>query len=59
MLAALEADTATIESGDTVGGVDADIEIIDQAGNKVYSDVDERKDLIDANRQYPRRYRDA
>jgi hypothetical protein len=44
MADALEADAATIESGDTVGGVDSDIEIRDQAGNKVYADVNDGKE---------------
>jgi hypothetical protein len=37
---AIEADTATIEQGDRVESLDSDLEIRDEAGNKVYSDVD-------------------
>jgi hypothetical protein len=38
---AIEADAATIEQGDRVESLDPDLEIRDEAGNKVYSDVDD------------------
>jgi hypothetical protein len=41
---AIEADTATIEQGDRVESIEPDLEIRDQAGNKVYSDADDGKD---------------
>jgi hypothetical protein len=44
MCDAIEADTATIEQGDHVESLDSDLEIRDQDGNKVYSDVDDGSD---------------
>jgi hypothetical protein len=41
---AIAADAATIEQGDRVESIDSDIEIRDEAGNKVYADVDEKED---------------
>jgi hypothetical protein len=39
MADAIETDAATIEQGDQVESMDSDIEILDAAGNQVYSDL--------------------
>ncbi len=41
---AINADTATIEQGDRVESIDPDLVIRDEAGNQVYSDVEDGKD---------------
>lgn len=44
MAAALDADEATVEQGDHVGSIDSDIEIHDEAGNKVYAELEDGED---------------
>jgi hypothetical protein len=44
MAAALDADTATVDSGDKVEGHDADVEIRDHFGNRVYTGPDDGKE---------------